>query len=52
MVCRDVRGDGDDLARLVLPHNNSIGKLAAWSLVLLNHSVPGVTTYATLAANG
>ena len=52
MVCRDVRGDGDDLARLVLPHNDSIGKLAARSLVLLHHSVPGVTTYATLAANG
>jgi len=51
MVCRDVRGDGDDLARLVLPHNDSIGKLAARSLVLLHHSVPGVTTYATFAAN-
>ena len=52
MVCRDVRGDGDDLTRLILPHNDAIGELAAGSLVLLHCRVPGVTTYATFAANG
>ena len=34
-----------------MPHNDSIGKLAARSLVVLHCRVPGVTTYATLAAN-
>ena len=44
MVGGDVRGDSDHLARLVSPHNDTIGKLATGSLVFLDCCIPRVAT--------
>ena len=51
MVGCDVGGDGDHLARPVVPHDHAVSELAPGRLVLLDLGVPGVPADAAPAAN-